>query len=68
MLSIKNKKINIHLRLMNFILIIVISFFNQQTTAQNKIEQKKPNVLLICIDDLRTNLGCYGDEKAITPK
>jgi len=29
--------------------------------------QEKPNVLLICVDDLRTNLGCYGDEQAITP-
>jgi len=29
--------------------------------------QEKPNVLLICIDDLRTNLGCYGDVQAITP-
>jgi len=34
-------------------------------TAQNT--SKKPNVLLICIDDLRNNLGAYGDEQAITP-
>ena len=28
---------------------------------------KQPNILFIAIDDLRPNLGCYGDEIAITP-
>lgn len=28
---------------------------------------RRPNVLLIGADDLRTNLGCYGDRIAITP-
>lgn len=32
--------------------------------AQN---QDKPNVLFILVDDLRTNLGVYGDGQAITP-
>lgn len=27
----------------------------------------KYNVLFICVDDLRPNLGCYGDATAITP-
>ncbi|WP_231616048.1 FAD-dependent oxidoreductase [Novipirellula artificiosorum] len=27
----------------------------------------KPNVLLITVDDLRTELNCYGAERAITP-
>lgn len=26
-----------------------------------------PNVLLICVDDLKPTLGCYGDTQAITP-
>lgn len=28
---------------------------------------EKPNVLFIAIDDLRPNLGCYGDTQALTP-
>ncbi|MBU4460675.1 MAG: sulfatase-like hydrolase/transferase, partial [Verrucomicrobia bacterium] len=28
---------------------------------------KRPNVLLICVDDLKPLLGCYGDPRAKTP-
>jgi iduronate 2-sulfatase len=28
----------------------------------------KPNVLLICVDDLKPSLGCYGDDFAKTPR
>jgi iduronate 2-sulfatase len=30
-------------------------------------EKRKPNVLLICVDDLKPLLGCYGDPHAKTP-
>ena len=33
-----------------------------------KANATKPNVLLIIVDDLRTNLGCYGDTMAVTPR
>lgn len=29
--------------------------------------EPKPNVLLLCVDDLKPVLGCYGDRLAITP-
>lgn len=30
-------------------------------------ENRRPNVLLIAVDDLRTELGCYGSRLALTP-
>ena len=29
--------------------------------------EERPNILLITVDDLKPNLGCYGDKLAITP-
>jgi iduronate 2-sulfatase len=31
------------------------------------VSSKRPNVLLICIDDLKPRIGCYGDPLAKTP-
>ena len=31
------------------------------------VAKEHPNVLLICVDDLKPLLGCYGDDQAITP-
>ncbi|MEM8954839.1 MAG: sulfatase [Verrucomicrobiota bacterium] len=37
--------------------------------ASHEVEAKssRPNVLFIAVDDLRMNLGCYGDPIAVTP-
>lgn len=42
-----------------FYLIIELSVANSTTL--------RPNFLLIIVDDLRTSLGCYGDQLAHTP-
>lgn len=30
-------------------------------------DSRKPNVVFICVDDLRPDMGCYGDTRALTP-
>ncbi len=50
----------------NFIILLLALFASKTTIAQNT-DKNRPNVLLICVDDLRNNLGAYGDEQAITP-
>lgn len=35
--------------------------------AASSFAADKPNVLLICIDDLKPSLACYGDKNAVTP-
>ncbi|HEY0946896.1 MAG TPA: sulfatase [Opitutaceae bacterium] len=44
--------------------VLVAAFAPQLVTAAGP---ERPNVLFIAVDDLRTNLGCYGDTAAITP-
>lgn len=36
-------------------------------TVPARTTSASPNVMLICVDDLRTALGCYGDKIARTP-
>jgi iduronate 2-sulfatase len=36
-------------------------------TAFGKISNKRMNVLFIIVDDLRPQLGCYGQKQMITP-
>ncbi len=35
--------------------------------CSTKTEQTPPNVLMIIVDDLRPELGCYGNDKILTP-
>ena len=44
---------------------IVISLLGLLVAMLASAERK--NVLLICIDDLRPQLGCYGHEEVISP-
>jgi hypothetical protein len=47
-----------------FVLLSVFLALGMQTSASGA-EQR--NVLLICVDDLKPALGCYGDPLAKTP-
>ncbi len=51
----------------NLTLKIVFAFLFLSGNMLGQENKDKPNVLLICIDDLRNNLGVYGDNQAITP-
>ena len=48
-------------------ILLLLGFFASNISVAQNTDQSKPNVLLICVDDLRNNLGVYGDEQAITP-
>lgn len=46
----------------SFIMLLFVCSLQAQTS-----KNARPNILLICVDDLRNNLGVYGDSQAITP-
>ena len=50
--------------LLIIILSIFYSCFGERSITQ---EDQKPNILFIAIDDLRPELGCYGNEHIISP-
>ena len=50
-----------------YITLVIAIFFILNTSKAQNTDTSKPNILLICIDDLRNNLGVYGDLQAITP-
>lgn len=35
--------------------------------SSNLMSAERPNILFICVDDLRTELGCYGEDHIISP-
>ena len=46
---------------------LLLLFFYACTDSDKKTENQRPNVLLICIDDLRSDLGCYGNDLIVSP-
>ncbi len=44
--------------------LVVVSAFSQQANEKRTI---KPNILFIAVDDLKPELGCYGNSKIKTP-
>ncbi|WP_152286847.1 sulfatase [Flavicella marina] len=52
------------MRFIRIVIIVSLVFMSFQFVQG---QDKKPNILMICVDDLRNNIGVYGDEQAITP-
>lgn len=47
-------------------LLLSLSFFSCEKVSVND-KDGQPNVLMICVDDLRPDLGCYGNELIESP-
>jgi iduronate 2-sulfatase len=47
------------------VVILLFCFFEQASAQDNK--QPQPHVLFIAIDDLRPDLGCYGNREVVSP-
>ncbi|MEN8250042.1 MAG: sulfatase [Bacteroidota bacterium] len=53
------------MKIYHFIAVIIVSVFTG--CQQSREEPQHPNILFISIDDLRPDLGVYGNEDIITP-
>lgn len=52
----------------NSVFVIAASMMVSSSCQQvEKVKKKRPNVLFIAVDDLRPELGCYGNKEIITP-
>jgi len=55
----------------NLLILLFSSFLivllHSCSTEEKEAQQKKPNILFIPVDDLRPELGCYGDSTIKTP-
>ena len=47
--------------------VLALQFVGQTSRSHARESVRRPNVLLICVDDLKPVLGCYGDKFAKTP-
>ncbi|MCF8380582.1 MAG: sulfatase [Bacteroidales bacterium] len=47
--------------------IVSISASEACTPKETESKKQTPNILFIAVDDLKPNLGCFGDDLAITP-
>src|SRR5690349_10265393 len=50
-----------------FLLLASLILFGHVTTPAASSRPAQPNVLLICVDDLKPLLGCYGEKRVHTP-
>ena len=51
----------------NTVVLLIICVFMVDLSVAQDVGTKKPNVLLILVDDLKPALGAYGDKTAISP-
>ena len=59
-----SRRISLHILLA----LVFLAFTRQAGAAQERVTPaKRPNVLLLCIDDLRPELGCYGKDHIRSP-
>jgi iduronate 2-sulfatase len=52
---------------LNYLFVGLLSLFNVGIDQCRAIDDSKPNILFIAVDDLRPELHCYGVEHMVTP-
>ncbi|RLS67925.1 MAG: iduronate-2-sulfatase, partial [Planctomycetota bacterium] len=59
--------ISLHRHCLVIVHALALLFIGQSSLSLASEPVRRPNVLLICVDDLKPVLGCYGDKIAQTP-